>query len=126
MDNKDKNVEGIAKLRNYKDIENLKSISGSGGDYLSNEIFYRVARLRSKQRPSLPTGHLHIPLIQSKTLVEDYNSYETSEKEQLKKRYRNIDKVTIDQNSYINDLVISVKKIIRLLCSTPLGRFECG
>ena len=121
---KDKNVEGIAKLRNYKDIENLKSISGSGGDYLSNEIFYRVARLRSKQRPSLPTGHLHIPLIQSKTLVEDYNSYETSEKEQLKKRYRNIDKVTIDQNSYINDLVISVKKIIRLLSIILLYLFS--
>lgn len=39
---------------------------GSGGDYLSNEIFYRVARLREEyntqqqQQRKLPTGHIHI------------------------------------------------------------------
>ena len=33
---------------------------GSGGSYISNEIFYRVARLRSEARPTLPTGHLHV------------------------------------------------------------------
>lgn len=37
--------------------------SASGGDYLSNEIFYRVARLRQLLRPALPTGHLHTPII---------------------------------------------------------------
>jgi pyrrolidone-carboxylate peptidase len=34
--------------------------SGSGGSYLSNEIFYRVASLRSATRPALPTGHFHV------------------------------------------------------------------
>jgi pyrrolidone-carboxylate peptidase len=37
----------------------------SGGNYLSNEIYYRVAKLRAAIKPSLPTGHLHIPLTQS-------------------------------------------------------------
>lgn len=37
---------------------------GSGAAYLSNEIFYRVARLRAQLAPTLPTGHLHVPIIQ--------------------------------------------------------------
>ncbi len=37
---------------------------GSGGSYLSNEIFYRVAKLRDDMRPSLNTGHFHISKIQ--------------------------------------------------------------
>lgn len=43
---------------------------GSGGTYLSNESFYRVARLREKFAPSpatnppLLTGHYHVPKIQ--------------------------------------------------------------
>jgi transcriptional regulator with XRE-family HTH domain len=32
---------------------------GSGGNYLSNEIFYRVALARGAR--TLPTGHLHVP-----------------------------------------------------------------
>jgi len=49
----------------------LKMIEGSGGNYLSNEIFYRVALLRTRwiksQIPNivtLPTGHFHLPLMQ--------------------------------------------------------------
>lgn len=34
---------------------------GSGGGFLSNEIFYRVAFVRSSERAMLPSGHLHIP-----------------------------------------------------------------
>lgn len=37
---------------------------GSGGSYLSNESFYRVARLREMHAPSLLTGHYHVPKIQ--------------------------------------------------------------
>lgn len=37
--------------------------SGSGGNFLSNEIFYRTALLRSMNRPSLPSGHLHVPSV---------------------------------------------------------------
>lgn len=34
---------------------------GSGGSYMSNEIAYRVARLRELFNKSLKTGHLHVP-----------------------------------------------------------------
>jgi hypothetical protein len=36
-------------------------VNGSGGNFLSNEIFYRVARMREKLGSSTKTGHLHIP-----------------------------------------------------------------
>jgi transcriptional regulator with XRE-family HTH domain/pyrrolidone-carboxylate peptidase len=34
---------------------------GSGGNYLSNEIFYRSALVRQDRRPALPSGHFHVP-----------------------------------------------------------------
>ena len=36
---------------------------GSGGSYLSNEIFYRTSKVRASNRPTLPSGHLHVPNI---------------------------------------------------------------
>lgn len=39
------------------------SVAGSGGDYLSNEIFYRTARIRVSDRQALPSGHLHVPSL---------------------------------------------------------------
>ncbi|ROV66103.1 pyroglutamyl peptidase [Streptomyces globisporus] len=39
--------------------------AGGGGDYLSNEIAYRVTLLRDRLRlPGLPGGHLHTPVLQ--------------------------------------------------------------
>jgi len=35
--------------------------AGSGGNYLSNEIFYRTAYLREKAGNTTKTGHFHIP-----------------------------------------------------------------
>ncbi len=43
---------------------------GSGGDYLSNEIHYRVSRLRTLTNGTLQTGHYHVPLIQSKNYLD--------------------------------------------------------
>ena len=40
--------------------DKIKSLQGSGGDYLSNEIFYRVAFLRKKYNSGLMTGHIHV------------------------------------------------------------------
>lgn len=48
-----------------------KAKYGSGGNYLSNEFFFRVAKLREewlKQQPEgtkKPTGHFHIAQIQA-------------------------------------------------------------
>lgn len=43
-----------------EDADNIKAVKGSGGDYLSNEIFYRVAFLREKYNSNLKTGHIHL------------------------------------------------------------------
>jgi hypothetical protein len=48
---------------------------GSGGDYLSNEIFYRVAKLRKENKSNLPTGHLHVEKLQE--VGEDINKEKT-------------------------------------------------
>lgn len=52
---KDSNVSSFPKTKIY---------SGPGRNYLSNEIFYRVAKLRSEIKPTLKTGHFHISKIQ--------------------------------------------------------------
>jgi len=61
-----KEVDDIEFRKKLSVIQKFKSLKGSGDDYLSNEIFYRVAKIRSEQRPHLATGHLHIPRIQEK------------------------------------------------------------
>jgi transcriptional regulator with XRE-family HTH domain/pyrrolidone-carboxylate peptidase len=38
-----------------------KANLGSGDNYLSNEIFYRTALVRNTNRPTLASGHLHVP-----------------------------------------------------------------
>lgn len=37
---------------------------GSGGVFLSNEIFYRIAHIRTKLSAATRTGHLHMPKLQ--------------------------------------------------------------
>ncbi|MDN3674490.1 hypothetical protein QWY99_15725 [Flavobacterium branchiarum] len=46
---------------------------GSGGNYLSNEIFYRVGKMRSEIKPTLATGHFHIEKLQNERVKEDLN-----------------------------------------------------
>ncbi len=49
--------------------------SGPGGNYLSNEIFYRVAKLRVAFSSDFPTGHFHISKIQNGT--DDFSGPDT-------------------------------------------------
>jgi pyrrolidone-carboxylate peptidase len=53
---------------------------GSGGNFLSNEIFYRVSLLRTERASSVRSGHLHLPLmiqspdidrVRNKELIQD-------------------------------------------------------
>lgn len=39
------------------------AVCGSGGGYLSNEIFYRASRLRHAAGLAVPLGHLHTPFL---------------------------------------------------------------
>lgn len=59
---------------------------GSGGNYLSNEIFYRVSLLRNRwiksQLPSVvtkATGHFHIEKLQNEEFGEDFSISKTQE-----------------------------------------------
>lgn len=56
-------------------VAGQKMYSGPGGNYLSNEIFYRVAKLRKVLDPTLPTGHFHIAKLQS--FGQDFNGGNT-------------------------------------------------
>nr|WP_315239268.1 hypothetical protein [uncultured Flavobacterium sp.] len=68
--------DNIPNPTHIKPIQTQKLSSGSGGDYLSNEIFYRVAKLRKDNNPMLPTGHFHISKIQNPAAKEDLNPNE--------------------------------------------------
>ena len=46
-----------------KEIREKDKIIGSGDDFLSNEIFYRVSLLRNNCNPTLKSGHLHVPVL---------------------------------------------------------------
>ncbi|EKT3967463.1 hypothetical protein NTJ12_002554, partial [Flavobacterium psychrophilum] len=93
---KDDVTEGIILRKKLSDIQNVKSYHGSGSNYLSNEIFYRVAKMRTEQRPTLATGHLHIPMIQEKP-IDFYPRGNVS---------------TEDMNPKITELVAQIKTII--------------
>ncbi|ELY2018140.1 hypothetical protein SL053_002053 [Flavobacterium psychrophilum] len=82
------NVSSVKFNWKFDDIQNPKNLvpkkeqklnEGSGGDYLSNEIFYRVGKMRSEIKPTLPTGHFHIEKIQDERVSEDLNSTEISD-----------------------------------------------
>ena len=55
----DEDHAAFTKVADGPDDKN--SDQGSGGSYLSNEIFYRVCRLRNDFAPSLKSGHFHVP-----------------------------------------------------------------
>jgi len=65
--------------KKIKPAKGQKLSQGSGGDYLSNEIFYRVAKLRKEKKPVLPTGHFHISKLQNENIKEDFSNSKTKE-----------------------------------------------
>jgi len=68
------------------DSQKVQMFSGSGGNYLSNEIFYRVAKLREDWLASQPpsptpkkaTGHFHVSKLQV-IVNEDFSITETQQ-----------------------------------------------
>jgi pyrrolidone-carboxylate peptidase len=51
----------VSNTTNATPPANAISEQGSGGDFLSNEIFYRVSMLQLNQQTNIPMGHLHVP-----------------------------------------------------------------
>lgn len=61
---------GFPNITNYPPpsgiiADRVKANQGSGGDYLSNEIYYRVSFLRQEFNPLLKTGHIHVSYLRS-------------------------------------------------------------
>lgn len=54
-------IADTTSFRQLPQAKGISAISGSGGAYISNQIFYRVAYLRSTLNPTLPNVHFHIP-----------------------------------------------------------------
>ncbi|HIP49463.1 MAG TPA: hypothetical protein EYG92_10935 [Lutibacter sp.] len=55
------NTEPNTNINSFNKSEIIgKSIKGSGSNYLSNEIFYRIARVRVSKSSSVKTGHFHL------------------------------------------------------------------
>jgi pyrrolidone-carboxylate peptidase len=50
------------------------AVRGSGGGYLSNEIFYRVSLLRHTSGRAIPVGHLHTPYLRAPETSADFES----------------------------------------------------
>jgi hypothetical protein len=50
-----------------KERQLAKAVEGSGGGFLSNEIFYRTALLREKEGKDVHVGHLHVPYVEPPT-----------------------------------------------------------
>jgi pyrrolidone-carboxylate peptidase len=46
---------------------------GSGGNYFSNESFYRVAAARQRTTPGTKTGHIHIPMGYEEDNEDNYS-----------------------------------------------------
>jgi hypothetical protein len=88
-----------------------KAKIGSGGDYLSNEIFYRVALARErwqKANPTqskFPTGHFHVAYIQGtgRDLNDKYFESNRTILDELKKLIQTVrERITTGINNYNN------------------------
>ena len=55
--------DGAVEASSLSSLEGKQAVSGSGGNFLSNEISYRVLNLQSKLETSVPIGHIHVPRI---------------------------------------------------------------
>ncbi|WP_406681971.1 hypothetical protein [Shewanella subflava] len=49
--------------KSINELQNVISVEGSGGGYLSNEISYRSILLMQQFNRSLPVGHIHTPKV---------------------------------------------------------------
>lgn len=71
---------GPTLIATKNDYPTSKVFNGPGGNYLSNEIFYRVAKMREEwiksKLPSVATkstGHFHVAKLQDESKKEDFS-----------------------------------------------------
>ncbi|MDC8104680.1 hypothetical protein MTQ00_09025 [Chryseobacterium sp. B21-037] len=75
----------------YNDIR-IEGRDGSGGTYMSNEIFYRVAYLRKKHNSSIKTGHIHIGFLKDdpRWLTANQRNLMLADIEEMIKKFNDI------------------------------------
>ncbi len=92
------------------DNNKMRIIEGSGCNYLSNEIFYRVVLSRERWQqlnpalPKFPTGHFHVAKIQ-------YNNVEVNDVRDLSDKYFTSDRTIYDE---LTKLIRTVEERITL------------
>jgi len=64
------------------------AVQGGGGGYLSNEIAYRVTRLRDELRVDVPSGHVHTPRLRIPSGMSDGQF--DAERNRIAAQYRQI------------------------------------
>jgi pyrrolidone-carboxylate peptidase len=57
-------VDNISTFSPIAPAAGVEVEQGSGGNYLSNELFYRVCWRRTQRSSTINTGHLHVPKLQ--------------------------------------------------------------
>lgn len=55
--------DGAIESSDLSFLDGKRAVSGSGGNFLSNEISYRALNLQSKLGTTIPMGHVHVPRI---------------------------------------------------------------
>jgi hypothetical protein len=57
-------VDNINTFSGTSPAPGVEVVEGSGGSYLSNEVFYRTSLRRTQRASTINTGHLHVPKLQ--------------------------------------------------------------
>lgn len=55
--------DGTIEAASLSELEGKRAVSGSGGNFLSNEISYRALNLQAKLGSAIPMGHVHVPRV---------------------------------------------------------------
>ncbi|MCL1116647.1 hypothetical protein L2689_05215 [Shewanella aestuarii] len=63
---------GQFNAKSINELQNVTSVEGSGGGYLSNEISYRSILLMQQFNRNLPVGHIHTPKVKGHDAEVEY------------------------------------------------------
>jgi len=67
---------GQFNAKSINELQNVTSVEGSGGGYLSNEISYRSILLMQQFNRNLPVGHIHTPKVKGHDAEVEYEIVE--------------------------------------------------
>lgn len=92
--------------------------TGSGGAYLSNEIYYRIALMRERLGSSASTGHIHVPIV----TLPIWDAGIKPKKTSVRNNPKRINGTDLDIILYLQDYEDNLKKC--LLATIPSQFFD--